>query len=334
MGFFSFWNNESGNTTELVAPYTFGIKERIFIDVKTQNLYERIMKRCFHKTSGYNKKNSDNISYSVFFNSEEGSQDNGTIPLVARAMTDKARIYLVYDSNTGLVKKANSDQQKIIDDKYNTVNNTVSSLGAGLFGMKLDFSKYIMTDLVKCYMGMIYSIMKSANTQIKLSESLQIKIDKLRENISTNSKDDANTQALGIVNALKDGHSILISAGDSVVQTIINSESIDSALDMVNSLLASDIGLSLSFVSGKLTSGMSATGDADINYEDTGIKDYWVSVWKPICNKLYDSPDVKYKSDRWRSLESAMRSLTLIENSGIIPEETKQKLVNEILDEE
>lgn len=333
MGFFNF-GRESGKATELVAPYSFGVAERLFITVKTQNLYERILKRCFHKTSGYKTDNVDNISYSVFFNSEEGSQENGSIPLVAKAMTEKARIYLVYDSKTGLVKRANSDQQKILDDKYNTVNNTVSALGAGIFGMKLDFSKYIMTDLVKCYMGMIYSIMKSANTQIKLSESLQIKIDKLRENISTNSKDDANSQALEIVDALKDGRSILISAGDSVVQTIINSESIDSALDMVNSLLASDIGLSLSFVSGKLTSGMSATGDADINYEDTGIKDYWVSIWKPICTKLYDSPDVKYKSDRWRSLESSMRSLTLIENSGIIPEETKQKLVAEILDEE
>lgn len=335
----NFWNSMFGGTTsstdsstELGAPYALSIKETIFINIKTQNLYERILKKCFHKTSGYPEKSKDLIAYSMFFNSEEGSQKNGTIPLVAKAMTDKKKLYLVYNPSIGLTKEATGEQITQIDDKYKSTNNAVSKINNGLVGMKLDFSQYIMTDLVKCYMGLIYSVMNSAHTQIKLSESVQVKIEKLRENITIMTAEDAIKQAKAVVEALKGGKSIMIGSGDSVIQTIINSESVEKALDMINSLLAADIGLSLSFVSGKLTSGMSVTGEADTNYEDIGIKDFWVSIWKPICSKLYDSPKVTYKTDRWRSLEPKMRALTYIENSTLIDDNTKTALTSEMLD--
>lgn len=330
-GFMFSKKGDSAEKTELRAPYKLTLAEKVFVDFKTENLFARILKRCYHKTLNLDDKDG-NIASSVFFNTENNGKKNGTIPLIARAISRRTKIYLVYDSTVGLTREANTEEQKEIIKKYDSQNNKVSKLDRGKYGIALDFTDYELTLLVRCYMSLIYSVMSSANTQVKLSESIQIKIDKLRENISNLTSEDATKQANEVNDALKAGNSVLLSSLDQVIQTAINSDSIDKALDLFNTQLASDLGLSFSFVSGKLTSGMSATGDADINYEDQGIKDFWVSIWKPVCVKLYDRPKVKYKSDRWRAMEAKIKMLPFIETSSLISEKTKQEYADEIFD--
>lgn len=335
MGIFSFTNKLNPRTAEETfhRPFKLGLEEKRFIESRTQVLYEKILKRCYHKTVGLDDDDG-NIASSVFLSVEYGAEKNGTIPLVARAMTQMRKIYLVYSEKAGLTRVATLEEQLEIDRHYNEYENTMSRLDSGHYGMVLDFSKYELTRLIKCYMSLIYAVLDSANTQVNLSRSLQIKIDKLRENISVLTSGDAISQANKINDGLKAGNSVLLSNADEVIQTAINSESTAKAIEIFNTALASDLGLSLSFVSGALTSGMSATGDADINYEDHGIKDFWVTVWKPICIKLYDRPKVKYKSDRWRYLESKMKTLVYIETSTLFTDEEKRKYAEDILNDD
>lgn len=335
MGFFF---KNSGNVPQtaeqtFTRPYKLSLDERRFIESRTQVLYEKILKRCFHKTIGLDDE-SGSIASSVFLSVEYGAQQNGTIPLVAKAMTQMRKIYLVYRESAGLVRVATLEEQVEIDKHYKDYQNSVSKLNNDDRGMILDFSRYELTRLIKCYMSLLYAVLDSANTQVNLARSLQIKIDKLRENISVLTSDDAIKQANQINDALKAGNSILLSKMDEVIQTAINSESTAKAIEIFNTALASDLGLSLSFVSGALTSGMSATGDADINYEDTGIKDFWVTIWKPICVKLYGKEQVKYKTDRWRYLEAKLKSLVYIENSLLFTDEQKQAYAQDIIDDE
>ena len=335
MGFFF----KNGNTTEsttshvLVRPYKLGLDEIRFINSRTQVLYEKILKRCYHKTIGLDDTDGQ-IASSIFLSVEYGADQNGTIPLVAKAMTQMRKIYLVYDEKVGLVRIANLEEQQEIQKHYAEFQNTMSILNNGRRGMILDFGKYELTRLIKCYMSLLYAVLDSANTQVNLARSLQIKIDKLRENVSVLTSDDAIKQANQINDALKSGNSILLAKLDEVIQTAINSDSTAKAIEIFNTALASDLGLSLSFVSGALTSGMSATGDADINYEDAGIKDFWVTVWKPICAKLYGKENVKYKTDRWRSLEAKLRSLVYIENSLLFTDEQKTEYAQDIINDE
>lgn len=335
MGFFFKNSNttESTTTTKIIRPYKLSLAEQIFINSRTQVLYEKILKRCYHKTIGLTS-DDDNIASSIFLSVEYGKEQNGTIPLVAKAMTQMKKVYLVYSEKAGLVRVANLEEQKEIDKHYNDYENIVSVLNNGNRGMLLDFSKYELTRLIKCYMSLLYAVLDSANTQVNLARSLQIKIDKLRENISVLTSDDAKKQANEINDALKSGDSVLLAKADEIIQTAINSESTSKAIEIFNTALASDLGLSLSFVSGALTSGMSATGDADINYEDTGIKDFWVTIWKPICIKLYGKDGVKYKTDRWRYLEAKLKSLVYIESSLLFTDEQKQEYANDILNDE
>lgn len=334
MGFF-FKNGGTPQTAEqtFVRPYKLGLDELKFINSRTQVLYEKILKRCYHKTIGLEDAEG-NIASSVFLSVEYGAEQNGAIPLIAKAMTQMRKVYLVYRESAGLVRVATLEEQIEIDKHYKDYQNAESKLNNGDRGMVLDFTKYELTRLIKCYMALLYAVLDSANTQVNLARSLQIKIDKLRENISVLTSEDAIKQANQINDALKAGNSILLSKMDEVIQTAINSESTAKAIEIFNTALASDLGLSLSFVSGALTSGMSATGDADINYEDTGIKDFWVTIWKPVCLKLYGSKNVKYKTDRWRFLEAKLKSLVYIESSLLFTDEQKKEYAQDILNDE
>lgn len=332
-GFLGFRNRnpQTAEMTQLACPYKLCMCERDFVRVKTLALLERILKRCFHKTVGIAEKDYNNIAQSVFLSVESGAEKNGTIPLVARAMLERAKIYLVYAEDLGLVRKATTQEQQELDRKYKENNNATGQLDGGLRGMVLNFMNYDLVTLIKCYMALIYAVMDSGNTQVNLSRSLQIKINKLRDNISVLTSEDAVKQTNNINDALKRGNSVLLDNLDSVIQTAINADSIDKALNIFYSALASDLGLSVSFVSGVLTSGMSATGDADINYEENGIKDFWTTIWRPICIKLYGQDKIKFDTDKWRNLTARLQNLVYVENSMLFTEEEKVEFAKSIL---
>lgn len=335
-GFLGFRNRATPRTAEMTTlscPYKLLMCERDFIRIKTIALFERILKRCYHKTQGWKggDKIENLIAQSVFLSVEHGTEQNGTIPLVARAMYQRQRLYLVYAENLGLVRRADTNEQNELTELYKNNSNATGKLKNGLRGMILDFTNYDLSLLIKCYMALIYAVMDSGNTQVNLSRSLQIKINKLRDNISVLTSDDATSQANNINDALKRGNSVLLDNLDNVIQTAINADSIDKALNIFYSSLAADLGLSVSFVSGILTSGMSATGDADINYEENGIKDFWTSVWRPICNRLYGQESVSFATDRWRNLTAKLQNLTYVENSSLFTEEQKREFVESIL---
>lgn len=333
MGFLGFKNRgpATAEMTQLACPYKLCMCERDFVRVKTLALLERILKRCYHKTAGIDRKVFDKIAQSVFLSVESGAEQNGTIPLVARAMLDRQKIYLVYSESLGLVRKATSDEQRELTEAYKSNNNATGRLRDGKRGMVLNFANYDLVQLIKCYMTLIYAVMDSGNTQVNLSRSLQIKINKLRDNISVLTSDDAIKQSNNINDALKRGNSVLLDNLDNVIQTAVNADSTQKALDIFYSALAADIGLSMSFVSGVLTSGMSATGDADINYEENGIKDFWTTIWRPICVKLYGLERVHFDTDRWRNLTARLQNLVYVENSALFTDEQKKQFAESIL---
>ena len=137
MGFFKFKNvgPSTAENTELVRPYFLKIDEIKFIETKTCAIFERILKRCFHKTSGISDKEINKISMSMFLSVEYGAQKNGTIPLVARAMTGRRKIYLIYDRNAGLTRCATLEEQQKIIKSYEDNNNSIAYVDDGKRGI-------------------------------------------------------------------------------------------------------------------------------------------------------------------------------------------------------
>lgn len=316
-----FKNLNSGQViTDLVSPYKLAIDENHFINFNTALLYQKILKRCFAKSSGISESDARNLWDSV----ELSNAQYGTISRIADAMTNKRELILINDA--GIVRLADSDEAQDIKKAYEEGRAVDKAV-------YMNFQKYTMTDIIKVYMSLIYDIMGGAKVNLGLSKALQVKIAELRKTIATSSSDDARKQAEAIVSALKDGKSIMVDAGDTIATTELQTAPVVDGLKLVYGCLASVLGVSTSFVCGELTSGMAVTGEADVNANEDGIKDFFNSVFKPVHDKLF-SINIRFKSDNWRKFKEYAQIIPYIESSMYVTDEQRQLFFNYLFEGE
>lgn len=322
MAFPKLFKTLTGGTviTDLVNPYTLSVEQRIFVDFQTSLLYQKILKRCYAKSKGLSDDEARNLWDSV----ELSNAKYGTITLISNAMTAKKELILVNDS--GIVRVADNKEAEAIKKAYEEGKKTENK------SVYMNFSKYTMTDIIKVYMGLVYDIMSSAKTNLGLAKAVQIKINDMRKLIATSSSENPSEQAKAIAEALKDGKSVGIDAGDTIETTQLQTQPVVDGLKLVYGCLASLLGVSTSFVAGELTSGMAVTGEADVNANEEGIKDFFNSVFKPIHEKLFDKK-ITFKTDNWRKIKEFATIIPFVESSMYIEDEQKKELLKSIFEE-
>jgi hypothetical protein len=312
------FTNSSYKETKLDAPFEISLKKKDFIEIKTENLYKKILFRCYSRTEGAN----DPIKIASLFDSKESSgASKGLISLIANAMAFKQEIAIVF--TVGIARIATFEEKQLIEKDYK--DNSKSDKG-----VLINFKEYLLSDLVTSYYSMIYDILVSMNTQVGLAKALQIKISSLRATVSVAGKEEPIQQAKDVNESLKNGRSVLLDKNDAVETLTINSDSIKNAIMLVNSQLATDLGVSLSFVNGELTTGMSATGEADSNADEYGFQDFFNSIFKPICDKLY-SWNLRFVSDDWRYFSAMIGSLIIVENSALLTADQKKAFADRLM---
>lgn len=318
--FGSLFRNRASEETEIVlgAPYCMPIVKDEFCKIKTFTLYKKILHRVYSRSEG--AKDENKIA-SLFDSTERSGALRGLISLLAMAMTEKKEIAIVYDN--GVARLADPKEQKQIENDYK--KNAKSTVG-----VLVSFKNYCLSDLMMVYMSMLYDILASMNTQVGLAKALQVKISNLRATVSMAGKDEPIQQAKDINASLKAGRSVLMDEKDKVETLTINSDSTEAAFKFVCSLIASELGVSLSFVTGELTTGMSATGEADQNADEYGFQDFFNSIFKPVCDKLYGW-NLSFTSDDWRYFSALIGSLIAVENSGLLSLEQKQAFADRLL---
>ena len=304
--------------TVLAAPFCLSFKKEIYCKIKTETLFKKILHRCYSRSEGATDEKK--IS-SLFDSTEKSGSPRGLISLLAKAMTDKQEIAIIYDS--GVVRLADYKEKEQIRKDYEKRSESK-------VGVLINFSDYCLSDLVFGYMAMIYDILSSMNTQVGLAQALQIKINNLRSTVSVAGSEEPIRQAKDINESLKQGNSVLMDKNDVVEALTLNSESVKNAIELVNSQLATDLGVSLSFVNGELTTGMSATGEADANADEYGFQDFFNSIFKPVCDKLYGW-NLRFVSDDWRYFSAMIGSLIIVENSMLLSEKQKQAFADRLM---
>lgn len=303
--------------TDLPSPYMLTVEKAAFLNFKVKWLYEKILKRCYALSSGLD----DDKARALFDSVELGDATVGLIGLVARALTDKTELILVNDA--GIVRVAEFNEAEEIKKDY-------AARGRSEKGVYLNFAKYTLTDILKCYMELIFEILKAERVNVGLAQALQVKINRMRETISTSNADDPMKQAKNIVDALKGGKSVAIDAGDVIQTTDLQTQAVKDALLMVYGMLASDLGVSLSFVCGELTSGLSVSGEANANFDESGIRDFFITVFKPIVDKLF-GVSLRFKTDNWRKVREYAQILPYIESSALLTDKQKEQLAVELM---
>jgi|GEM_PF-6161416 hypothetical protein len=313
-----FGNSSRPSEEVLKAPFVLNFNKETFCEIKIETLYKKILHRCYARSAG--AKDDKKIA-SLFDSKEKSGSPSGLITLLAQSMAKKQEVGIVYDS--GVVRLATfTEKQKIKKDYISGAQSAD--------GVLVDFTKYCLTDLVSGYMGMIYDILDSMNVQVGLAKALQIKVSNLRGTVSSVGQDEPVAQAKAINESLKGGNSVLLDKNDEVDLLTLNSSAVAEAISLVNSQLATDIGMSLSFVNGELTSGMSATGEADSNQDEEGVKDFFNSIFKATTDRLYDWK-LRFVSDDWRYFSAMIDSLIVVENSGLLSDDQKKAFADRLM---
>lgn len=316
--FWGIFGKNSESTELLKSPFKMCIEREKFCRIKTEILYEKILNRCYSRSQG--ATDEDKIR-SLFDSAERSEAQRGLISLLADAMYYKKEVAIIYDSGVARVASYKEKQQIQADYEKNSKSTK---------GILVDFRKYDLTDLVIGYMSMIYDILTSMNTQTGLAKALQIKIHGLRGTVSLAGKDQPIEQAKQINESLIQGNSVLMDEKDNVEAMKLDSTSVESAMKLVYGQLAADIGMPLSFVNGELATGMSATGEADSNQQEEGLQDFFNSIFKPCCDKLY-SWNLQFITDDWRWFSAMVGNLISVENSSLLTDEQKQSFADRLI---
>lgn len=313
-----FKKDNRGVYTDLIAPFCVEMKAADFVDFKVITLYAKILRRCYAKSSGLSDEQAANLWDSV----DLGDAQNGIINKVSFAMAKKKELILFKDG--GIVREAEPAEADQIKKDY-------EERGRSDKGVYLNFKKYAMTDVLRLYMAFIFEIIRGAWVNVNLTKALQLKIADARKTIAASDAADPMQVASNVVNALKDGKSVFLDAGDEVKTTDLQTQAIKDALSLVYGLLAGELGVSTSFICGELTSGMAVTGEADINANEDGIKDFFNSVFKPIIDKLF-GVSLKFKSDNWRRIKEFAQIIPFVETAEYISEEKKRELLERLFE--
>lgn len=313
-----FKKDNRGVYTDLIAPFCVEMKAADFVDFKVITLYAKILRRCYAKSSGLSDEQAANLWDSV----DLGDAQHGIINKVSFAMAKKKELILFKDG--GIVREAEQAEADQIKKDY-------EERGRSDKGVYLNFKKYAMTDVLRLYMAFIFEIIRGAWVNVNLTKALQLKIADARKTIAASDAADPMQVASNVVNALKDGKSVFLDAGDEVKTTDLQTQAIKDALSLVYGLLAGELGVSTAFICGELTSGMAVTGEADVNANEDGIKDFFNSVFKPIMDKLF-GVSLKFKSDNWRRIKEFAQIIPFVETAEYISEEKKRELLERLFE--
>ena len=313
-----FKKDNRGVYTDLIAPFCVEMDIKDFVDFKVITLYAKILRRCYAKSSGLSDEQAANLWDSV----DLGDAQHGIINKVSFAMAKKKELILFKDG--GIVREAEQAEADQIKKDY-------EERGRSEKGVYLNFKKYAMTDVLRLYMAFVFEIIRGAWVNVNLTKALQLKIADARKTIAASDAADPMQVASNVVSALKDGKSVFLDAGDEVKTTDLQTQAIKDALSLVYGLLAGELGVSTSFICGELTSGMAVTGEADVNANEDGIKDFFNSVFKPIMDKLF-GVSLKFKSDNWRRIKEFAQIIPFVETSEYIDEEKKRELLERLFE--
>ena len=285
------------------------IASAAFIEAKGQSIYRRIFTGCLNRTKGLPP---DDYRACLDNPSEDSNNVNGLISLMADAMQSKKNLEIVYKE--GIIRKAlNTDDKKDI--------------------IKFNFAPFFKTvDLVNFWLAFLYEIIKASYTGIKMSQAIIIKYAKMRESIARKESSYLQQMGTAIKNAIIGGAGAAIDAEDQIMTVAFNFEPTKASMAAYFTLIANELMLPSSEITGEFTSGIGTTGEVDVEALDEAYRKWWSTPFLPIIMEVFKNKDIKFKTNNWRKLQGNSDTLIAIENSGLISDEKKKELANELFE--
>lgn len=315
------WNRtESGD--EIPEIYPVPIMAGAFVDTDIVTIFSKVLTDTIERTQGL----TDDQVALLWDNCVKSSKSDGLVSLLAKSMSAKGELFLVYEAAVGVVRVATSEEQGQIKADY-------AKQGQSKAGVYISFANFKRADMVKFYLGLEYCTVASLYKSMNLSRAVQLKVSDLRSSVSLADADDAKVQAQRVAQALGAGRDILIDAKDKIETAVPDLSATKEAIAFVVSKLSFYLGLPDSYLTGIQTGGIGSSGENDMRAVERGLKSYYFSIIKPTLEALF-GVKTAYKSQDFRQIESAgdiLKTFALIDDT-MVSADNKRMIVNKLLD--
>lgn len=320
MGFL-FGERKTDFVYDFDLPFMLTLRKCEFIREKCISIYKMLLISCLNHSKGFTEEQQAAVwdNWNILTN----YRALGAVSLIAEAMASRGIAYIVYDKKSNLTRVAVGDEINLINEDYKKYSRSDR-------GIIVNFENFTQSDLLKAYLEILYNTLDSMNTQTQLSRAVRIKMYKLRETLSNNSKEEAVTQAKAIAAALKNGRGALLDKDDEIDITKIDVSPAKAQAEFIMQLIAGELGVSLGFVNGALTSGIGSSGENEIEANEKGIKFYFSSIFKP-CFDLLMNVNLKFVTDNYRKIAELAKILPYLESSELIDQKDAEKFAKSIL---
>lgn len=325
MGWFSFLGTTSDSTESFQDIFPIPIAEKDFVSIDVENIFSRILTDTVERTQGLpdDKKNL------LWDNCLASEKQDGLITLLAKAMTDKKELFIVYQESTKVVRKADPEEESKIRDSYKKIAEPVKLNGAT--GIYVTFKNYSKSDMVRFYSALEYCAVGGLWKQGNISKAVQIKINDLRTSISLGDSAEAKRQAKLMADGLAEGKDILTDAKDVIESMVPDLNATNSMLELIAKKQSGYLGLPASYFSGiQSASSLSDTGKADSKAIERGLRVYYFSIIKPVIEGLFSIKKTSYKSEDAEGLDIALKTLETFDRTSDehLSKENKTLIVN------
>ncbi len=314
-------NAELGNS-EIQSLFSLGISCEEFVKADMLQTYVKILTDVAERTHGL----KDEQEPLLWDSAVQTNANEGLITLLAGAMVEKSELFLVYAQSVKVIRKATAAEETEIRADYKAKGES----GTGVF---ISFKNYWRSDLLKLYSSLEHAVLASLNKTVNVAKSIQLKISDLRSSVSLNDSGIAREQAKSIAQAMRNGNDILIDAKDSVETAKPDTAPTEKAISFLDSKRAFVLGLPLAYVVGEQTGGIGATGEADMRAVERGLRQYFVSIIRPVFEVIFDE-DVEFKTQDFRQITSALEVLKMFDltSEQNLSSKTKQNITARVFD--
>lgn len=316
------WNTNKVTSNELPVIFPMPIIRDDFVDTDVISIYSKILTDVLERTHGL----SEDQFLLMWDNCVKSSSSDGLVTLLAKAMTDKADLYIVYDKSVQVIRVATFEERAKIEADY---KRTASSPT----GVYISFKNYRRSDMVKLYSALEYSTVACLNVSMNLASAAQLKFSDLRASVSLIDSSDAKKQAETISNALINGRPVMLDAKDEIATLTPELAAVEKSIAFIANKLGFYLGFPASYITSEQTGGIGSTGEGDQRATERGFKNYFFSIVKPVLEAVF-GVTITYKSQDARNITGALEVLKTFQltDEEFISSENKQKIVNQVFD--
>lgn len=317
------FGGSQNQTSKLELPELFSMPCLLndFVKADIETIYARILTDVLERTDGV----PDAAQQVLWDNCLASESKEGLVTMLSKAMYNKSDLFIVYRSDLGVIRPADQSEQNIIKEDY-------KKTGSSTTGIYVSFKNYNRTDMIKIYSHLEYYSVHSLYKSMNLAKAIQLKFKDLRASVGSDDREMAVADAKALAEALKAGKEIAMDGEDSVTTTTANTEAAEKATTFIDKKRCFYLGLPQSWMTGDYQKGLSDSGEGDAKAVERGLKGYFFSIIKPVCEALFGTT-VSFRTDDFRLLSitlEALKTFSLIDDD-LIKKEEQIKIVSRLL---